>query len=351
MEKNAYILDNNLKEAYLSLKRESALTSEINEFELRNKKNYKVVTLEDIAKVIHEKTEIPVYEILKEKASTIEKLEKELKNHVIGQNEAIQELIQATKKMKFGYANNRVKSYLFVGPTGVGKTNLATSYAKFLNGEKNLIRLDMSEYADATSINKIIGSAPGYVGYDDNNTVLTKIKEKPTAVILLDEIDKASPSVLNLLYQILDVGELTDAKNNTVNFRNNIIIMTSNLGFEENKVGFSQDKRSCLESSLKQKLPLPLLNRIDSVIPFNSLTEKDVGCIVKKQLKKLEGKYLDLRLSANLISEIVRESNYQQYGARKISKIIESKVESQIIDRVMNKEKLEVSTLVLQEAK
>lgn len=350
-DKNAYILDNNLKEAYLSLKRESALTSEINEFELRNKKNYKVVTLEDIAKVIHEKTEIPVYEILKEKASTIEKLEKELKNHVIGQNEAIQELIQATKKMKFGYANNRVKSYLFVGPTGVGKTNLATSYAKFLSGEKNLIRLDMSEYADATSINKIIGSAPGYVGYDDNNTVLTKIKEKPTAVILLDEIDKASPSVLNLLYQILDVGELTDAKNNTVNFRNNIIIMTSNLGFEENKVGFSQDKRSCLESSLKQKLPLPLLNRIDSVIPFNSLTEKDVVCIVKKQLKKLEGKYLDLRLSANLISEIVRESNYQQYGARKISKIIESKVESQIIDRVMNKEKLEVSTLVLQEAK
>ena len=350
-DKNAYILDNNLKEAYLSLKRESALTSEINEFELRNKKNYKVVTLEDVAKVIHEKTEIPVYEILKEKASTIEKLEKELKNHVIGQNEAIQELIQATKKMKFGYANNRVKSYLFVGPTGVGKTNLATSYAKFLSGEKNLIRLDMSEYADATSINKIIGSAPGYVGYDDNNTVLTKIKEKPTAVILLDEIDKASSSVLNLLYQILDVGELTDAKNNTVNFRNNIIIMTSNLGFEENKVGFSQDKRSCLESSLKQKLPLPLLNRIDSVIPFNSLTEKDVVCIVKKQLKKLEGKYLDLRLSANLISEIVRESNYQQYGARKISKIIESKVESQIIDRVMNKEKLEVSTLVLQEAK
>ena len=350
-DKNAYILDNNLKEAYLSLKRESALTSEINEFELRNKKNYKVVTLEDIAKVIHEKTEIPVYEILREKASTIEKLEKELKNHVIGQNEAIQELIQATKKMKFGYANNRVKSYLFVGPTGVGKTNLATSYAKFLNGEKNLIRLDMSEYADATSINKIIGSAPGYVGYDDNNTVLTKIKEKPTAVILLDEIDKASPSVLNLLYQILDVGELTDAKNNTVNFRNNIIIMTSNLGFEENKVGFSQGKRSCLESSLKQKLPLPLLNRIDSVIPFNSLTEKDVVCIVKKQLKKLEGKYLDLRLSANLISEIVRESNYQQYGARKISKIIESKVESQIIDQVMNKERLEVSTLVLQEAK
>ena len=220
-----------------------------------------------------------------------------------------------------------------------------------MNGEKNLIRLDMSEYADATSINKIIGSAPGYVGYEDNNNVLTKIKEKPTAVILLDEIDKANSSVLNLLYQILDVGELTDAKNNTVSFRNNIIIMTSNLGFEESRVGFSQDKCSSLESSLKQKMPLPLLNRIDSVISFNALTEKDIVCIVKRQLKKLEGKYLDLKLAPNLVLEIVKESNYQQYGARRIAKIIENKVESQIIDRVMNKEKLEVSTLVLQEAK
>ena len=167
----------------------------------------------------------------------------------------------------------------------------------------------------------------------------------------MDEIDKANSSVLNLLYQILDVGELTDAKNNTVSFRNNIIIMTSNLGFEESRVGFSQDKCSSLESSLKQKMPLPLLNRIDSVISFNALTEKDIVCIVKRQLKKLEGKYLDLKLAPNLVLEIVKESNYQQYGARRIAKIIENKVESQIIDRVMNKEKLEVSTLVLQEAK
>ena len=349
--KNSYILDNNLREAYLALKKESALTSAINEFELKNQSCCKVVALEDVAEVIHEKTGIPVYEILKEKVNMVEKLERELKNCVVGQDKAIQELIQATKKMKFGYANHRVKSYLFVGPTGVGKTNLAVSYAKFLNGEKNLIRLDMSEYADATSINKIIGSAPGYVGYEDNNNVLTKIKEKPTAVILLDEIDKANSSVLNLLYQILDVGELTDAKNNTVSFRNNIIIMTSNLGFEESRVGFSQDKCSSLESSLKQKMPLPLLNRIDSVISFNVLTEKDIVCIVKRQLKKLEGKYLDLKLAPNLVLEIVKESNYQQYGARRIAKIIENKVESQIIDRVMNKEKLEVSTLVLQEAK
>ena len=349
--KNSYILDNNLREAYLALKKESALTSAINEFELKNQSCCKVVALEDVAEVIHEKTGIPVYEILKEKVNMVEKLERELKNCVVGQDKAIQELIQATKKMKFGYANHRVKSYLFVGPTGVGKTNLAVSYAKFLNGEKNLIRLDMSEYADATSINKIIGSAPGYVGYEDNNNVLTKIKEKPTAVILLDEIDKANSSVLNLLYQILDVGELTDAKNNTVSFRNNIIIMTSNLGFEESRVGFSQDKCSSLESSLKQKMPLPLLNRIDSVISFNFLTEKDIVCIVKRQLKKLEGKYLDLKLAPNLVLEIVKESNYQQYGARRIAKIIENKVESQIIDRVMNKEKLEVSTLVLQEAK
>lgn len=349
-EKNSYILENNLKEAYVSLKKESALTSKINQSELENKKTDKTVTLEDIARVIHEKTEIPVYEILKEKIDTIEKLEKELKENIIGQDKAIAELIKATKKTKLGYNTLHVKSYLFVGPTGVGKTNLATAYAKFLNGKKNLIRLDMSEYATEASITKIIGSSPGYVGYDDNNTVLTKIKEKPTAVILLDEVDKASPSVLNLLYQILDEGELTDAKNNKVNLKNNIIIMTSNLGFEESKVGFSKEQTSSLESSLKQKLPLPLLNRIDSVIPFNALTEKDIINIIKRQLKKLEEKYPTLKLSNTVTTEIIKESKYQEYGARKIAKIIESKLENQIIDKKIKEEKLEISTLVLQEA-
>ncbi len=349
-EKNSYILENNLKEAYVSLKKESALTSKINSLELENKKTDKTVTLEDIARVIHEKTEIPVYEILKEKIDTIEKLEKELKENIIGQDKAIAELIKATKKTKLGYNTPHVKSYLFVGPTGVGKTNLATAYAKFLNGKKNLIRLDMSEYATEASITKIIGSSPGYVGYDDNNTVLTKIKEKPTAVILLDEVDKASPSVLNLLYQILDEGELTDAKNNKVNLKNNIIIMTSNLGFEESKVGFSKEQTASLESSLKQKLPLPLLNRIDSVIPFNALTEKDITNIIKRQLKKLEKKYPTLKLSNTITTEIIKESKYQEYGARKIAKIIESKLENQIIDKKIKEEKLEISTLVLQEA-
>ena len=166
----------------------------------------------------------------------------------------------------------------------------------------------------------------------------------------MDEVDKASPSVLNLLYQILDEGELTDAKNNKVNLKNNIIIMTSNLGFEESKVGFSKEQTPSLESSLKQKLPLPLLNRIDSVIPFNALTEKDITNIIKRQLKKLEEKYPTLKLSNTITTEIIKESKYQEYGARKIAKIIESKLENQIIDKKIKEEKLEISTLVLQEA-
>ncbi len=344
--KNSFILDNNLKQAYTYLKKEAQLTTKINAIELKKKDNCKKITLEDVAKVIHEKTNIQVYEIIKDNMESIHVLEQELKNTVIGQEQAIHELINITKKIKLGYSSHKVKSLLFVGPTGVGKTNLAKAYAKYLGGDNNLIRLDMSEYSDATATNKIIGSSPGYVGYDDHYNVLTQIKEKPTAVILLDEIDKAHPQVLNLLYQMLDEGEITDAKNNKIKLGNNMIIMTSNLGFEEMRVGFNQIENSNLNSTLKQKLPTPLLNRIDHIIPFNHLNEKDIMTIIKNNLKKLEEKYPTLKYQNNLIKEIATDSQYSEYGARKIGKIIESKIEGQIIDRLLNNESLELSSIL-----
>lgn len=344
-QKTTFIIDNDMEKAYSCLKQESGLTSKLNQLELTYGKNKKIITLEDVAKVINLKTNIPVYEIMKDNINSIHKLEKDLRTSVVGQEKAIQELINITKKIKLGYSNHKIKSYLFVGPTGVGKTNLAKIYAKCLLGEGNLIRLDMSEYSDSTAINKIIGSSPGYVGYEDHNNILTQIKEKPNSVILLDEIDKASPQVINLLYQMLDEGQIKDSRNNAINLNNNIIIMTSNLGFEDIKLGFNNDNIMNVTSSLKQKFPSSLINRIDSIITFNSLDEKSVITIVKNRLKGLKEKYPTLTYQPSLIKEIIEASEYQEYGARRIEKIIESKVENIIIDKLLNQEPLSINHL------
>lgn len=344
-QKTDLILDNNIEKAYSFLKKELELTSKLNELELTTKEDKKIITIKDVAKVINLKTNIPIYEIIKDNLSSIAKLEQELKNNIIGQDTAIKELVNTTKKIKLGYANNKVKSYLFVGPTGVGKTNLAKIYAKTLMGENNLIRLDMSEYSDATAINKIIGSAPGYVGYQDNNNILSKLKENPSSILLLDEIDKASPQVINLLYQMLDEGTIKDAKNNLINLNNNIIIMTSNLGFEETRLGFNQDTNSNINTSLKEKFSPSLINRIDNIIIFNHLTEKDITTIVTEKLTKLVDKYPDFKYSASLIKEIVASSEYLEYGARRIDKIIDSKLENLIIDKLLKKESLTIDNL------
>ena len=343
--KTDFILDKDLENAYTYLKKESTLTSKINELKKQNETNNKKITIEDIAKVINKKTNIPIYEIMKDNLKTINKLEKELTNNIIGQEKAIKELINATKKIKLGYSNHKVKSYLFVGPTGVGKTKLAKIYTKELLGENNLIRLDMSEYSDATAINKIIGSSPGYIGYQDNNNILDKLKDKPTSVLLLDEIDKAHPSVINLLYQILDEGQITDAKNNTINLNNNIIIMTSNLGFEESKLGFNKEKNTSLKNNLSQKFSPSLINRIDNIIVFNSLTENDITIIVKNKLEDLSEKYSGFNYSNQLIKDIIEESEYQEYGARRIDKIIDSKLENIIIDKIIKEEPLIINQL------
>lgn len=342
--KTAFILDNDMQKAYTYLKKETDLTSQINSLKENVSTNQKTITIEDIAKVINQKTGIPIYEIVKDNLKTITKLEIALTNNIVGQDKAIVELVNATKKIKLGYSNHKIKSFLFVGPTGVGKTNLAKIYAKELLGENNLIRLDMSEYSDSTAINKIIGSSPGYVGYQDNNNILDKIKSKPNAILLLDEIDKAHPNVINLLYQILDESQITDAKNNTINLGNNIIIMTSNLGFEETKVGFNQEKNN-IKSDLAQKFPPSLINRIDSIITFNYLTKPDITAIIKNYLKKLTAKYPTLTYTNQLIKDIIEESEYQEYGARRIVKIIDSKLENLIIDKILKEEPLAIDRL------
>ena len=337
--KNSYIIENNIDKAYTYRKKEIVLQEKLNNLMLNINRNNKIVTIKDVANVIHTKTQIPVYEILKDDAKVVKNIEKQLRDNIVGQDEAIQNLIDITKRIKFGYKrDNKCISFLFVGPSGTGKTALSKIYANLLVGGKNLIRLDMSEYADVTSVNKIVGSAPGYVGYDDNKNILDEIKNKPYSVILLDEIEKAHPQVINLFYQILDDGLIKDSKGNTIKFNNNIIIMTSNIGYEKNNVGFNNKVESTVLNELKNELSLPFVNRIDNIILFNHLTEENIRNIIKNKINVLKKKYANvtIKIGKNAVNEIVELSNYYDFGARKVDKIIKSKLENVIIDSILD---------------
>lgn len=349
--KNDYIIENNLEMAYEYRKEEKNILSQINKLQLntKNKKTYTEVTVKDVANVISTKTKIPVYEILQDNSKIIKKIERDLSENIIGQEKAINNLINITKRIKLGYKDNKVYSLMFVGPSGVGKSLLAKIYAKELVGINNLIRLDMSEYSDSMSINKIIGSAPGYVGYDDNKNILEEIRNKPNSVILLDEIDKAHHKIINLLYQILDEGEIKDAKGNTIKFNNNLIIMTTNVGYENNSVGFNIEHENQILSSLKSEFKVAFINRIDGIINFNKLTEENIKKIIKNELVKLKNKYskYKINISNNVIKEIINLSNYEEFGARKINKIIVSNIENIIIDNILdNKKEINIDTIL-----
>ena len=349
--KNDFIIENNLEKAYEYRKEEKEILSKINELQLNNNERteYKEVTIKDVANIINIKTKIPVYEILQDNAKTIKNIENKLTNNIIGQENAINKLVNITKRIKLGYKDNKVYSLMFVGPSGVGKSFLAKIYAKELVGENNFIRLDMSEYSDSMSVNKIIGSAPGYVGYDDNKNILEEIRNKPNSVILLDEIDKAHPKIINLLYQILDEGEIKDAKGNTIKFNNNIIIMTTNIGYENNSVGFNIEHENQILSSLKSEFNLAFINRIDGIVDFNRLNEENIKKIIKNELLKLKNKYskYKINISNNVIKEIINLSNYEEFGARKINKIIVSNIENIIIDTIIdNKKEINIDTIL-----
>jgi len=268
-KKELYIKENNIKKAYEYKIKETEYKNSINSINKKLK-----VTTEDIAKVINNKTSIPIYEILKDNKKTITEIENKLKNTIIGQENAINKLINITKRIKLGYKENRCISLLFTGPTGIGKTKLATTYGELISNQK-VIKLDMSEYSDSSSISKFIGSSPGYIGYDDNKYALSLIKDNPNSVIIFDEIDKANPKIINLMYQMLEDGKIKDSKNNIINLSNNIIIMTTNIGSEKKEIGFNTNTNK-INEELKEKFNIALLNRIDNIIKFDKLEKKDI---------------------------------------------------------------------------
>ena len=323
---------------------EKKLLSQINKIELNSVKNksHKIIKLDDIKKVISTSTGIPVYEIGKTNIKYINALSNHLIEAIIGQQQAISELIMSTKRIKLGYKDdNKPISFLFVGPTGVGKTKLAIEYGKYLFGNK-IVRIDGSEYKDSTSINKLLGSAPGYIGYDDNNNKLEEVKNNPHSLILFDEIEKAHPSVLNLFLQILDEGHITDNKGNIIYFDNTIIIMTSNIGYNKENIGFTEEI-SKNDSKLKEFLPLELLNRIKKVIYFNRLNSDDIKKIVKKKIINIKDKFsknqIKLVINNKIINEIMDKSRYLEFGARKIDSVMEEVIDNYVIDSIIDGKK------------
>ena len=339
-DKNSFIIDNNIVKAYDLRKKETELMSLLNNFELSSKNDKNIVTESDIASVISNRCGIPVYEIVSDSLKDIDSIKDKLLNTIIGQESVINYLIDITKRIRYGY-NDKCYSILFVGPSGVGKSILAKEYAKVLVGEDNFIRLDMSEYSDSTSINKILGSSPGYVGYDDNKNILEEIRNKPNSVLLLDEIDKAHPSVINLFYQILEEGKIKNSKGRIVRFNNVVIIMTSNIGFEKSSIGFNKISNNNIYSSLKNYFSTAFINRLDNVLIFNRLDRNNIITIIDKRLKEVRNRYSDIniKLSENISNEIMNKCNFFDFGARRIDKIISKDIENIIIDSIINGKK------------
>ncbi|MGN1312361.1 MAG: AAA family ATPase, partial [Bacilli bacterium] len=349
-DKNSFIIDNNIVKAYDLRKKETELMSLLNNFELSSKNDKNIVTESDIASVISNRCGIPIYEIVSNNLKDIDSIKDKLLNAIIGQESVINYLMDITKRIKYGY-NDKCYSILFVGPSGVGKSILAKEYAKVLVGEDNFIRLDMSEYSDSTSINKILGSSPGYVGYDDNKNILEEIRNKPNSVLLLDEIDKAHPSVINLFYQIFEEGKIKNSKGRIVRFNNVVIIMTSNIGFEKSSIGFNKISNNNIYSSLKNYFSTAFINRLDNVLIFNRLDKNNIISIINNKIEKIRNKYsdIDIKLSEDISNEIMNKCNFYDFGARRIDKIISKDIENIIIDSVINGKKEVVINSICEE--
>ena len=311
-------------------------------------KSMKVVSLttQDIANVIERWTKIPVKKITEEETQKLLNLEQNLHKRVIGQDEAVKSVSRAIRRNRAGLkTTKRPPSFIFVGPTGVGKTELAKSLAYEMFGDENsIIRVDMSEYMESHSTAKLIGSPPGYVGYDDAGQLTEKVKRKPYSIVLFDEIEKAHPDVFNLLLQVLDDGRLTDSQGNTVSFENTIIIMTSNVGsnLNTNSIGFNNNETAInnkVLDSLKETFRPEFLNRIDEIVSFKALTKTELLQIVDLMLqntnKALQNKDIIMNISDSAKNFLLEKGTDLKYGARPLRRAIQRYVEDELSDLIL----------------
>lgn len=322
-----------------------------------------IVEPEDIAKVVSDWTGVPVTQMRRNETRQLANLESVLHKRVIGQDKAVSAVARAIRRSRSGIKDERrpIGSFLFLGPTGVGKTELAKSVAAAMfDSEDNMIRLDMSEYMDQIASSKLIGSAPGYVGYEEGGQLSEQVRRHPYSVVLLDEVEKAHPDVFNLLLQVLDEGFLTDSKGRKVDFRNTIIIMTSNLGsrslFDQNAVGFNADnadqakeRQSKVEQAIKQFFRPEFLNRIDETIVFDELDKKQLRSIVTllthKLVERLQKKGITLKLSRAALDKIVQDGYDPENGARPLKRAIQNDIEDKVAEMLITGEVQKGDTL------
>ncbi len=315
---------------------------------LNAKMKLKSLTIQDIAEVIESWTKIPVKKITEAETQKLLNLESNLHKRVVGQNTAVEAVARAIRRNRAGLkSTKRPPSFIFVGPTGVGKTELAKalSYEMFGN-ENSIIRVDMSEYMESHSTSKLIGSPPGYVGYDDAGQLTEKVKRNPYSIVLLDEIEKAHPDVFNILLQVLDDGRLTDSQGNTVSFENTIMIMTSNAGsnLNTNSIGFGGNRmdQNKVMDSLKQTFRPEFLNRVDEIVIFEQLNHDQLLQIVDLMLedtrKALSDKDITMVISEDAKKFLLEKGTDIKYGARPLRRAIQRYVEDELSDKILRGE-------------
>jgi len=360
LEKNKVVKSQRFEEAASLRDTEKKLGEELErakaQWEEESKNKRYPISEEHIAEVISMMTGIPVKRMVEAETEKLRRMNEDMRGMVIGQDEAIQKVVRAIQRNRVGLKDPKkpIGTFIFLGPTGVGKTELARSLARYMfDSEESLIRIDMSEYMEKFTVSRLIGAPPGYVGYEEGGQLTEKVRRKPYSVILLDEIEKAHPDIYNILLQVLDDGQLTDGLGRKVDFKNTLIIMTSNIGVRQLKefgdgVGFAtatriqnaeENSKAVIEKALKKTFSPEFLNRIDDVVVFNSLTKDNIFNIIDILMKGVSKRLQNLGFELELTTaakEFIADKGYDvQFGARPLHRAIQKYLEDPLAEEIM----------------